>query len=768
MRLLPRSLVRCVVGVAFALAIAHAAAAQRHPWEWRTIAAIEIVGNERIPDEAVLARIGTAVGGVFDARVLSADLRTLSGADGYFDDARIDGYLHEDRLILRFIVREPPLVSTVRIRGAHRQRERDARDTLAIALPRPVSAARADARTHALAEWYREQGHAHVQVGWHRDGDVLVVTIDEGPLTHVSAVRLLGTVVLPERDVTARLTCRRGEPYRDDDVVEIEGEIEHEYMRRGFLDARADLVDVDWSTDYRKATITVEVDAGVRYRVRSVAFEGTERFTDVELHAQIEMRAGEPFDGDAFARDAEAVRGHYRHHAMIDVRLVGGRPALRYALDEPTVDVVYRIVEGSPMRLGLIRIEGNVTTRDRVILREFDVGPGQWIDQRAIERSLRRLRDRGYFATISSEWVATDDPESRDLLVRVEEHKTGRLRFAIATDLDQGATAAIRFDKRNFDLFGPYFTGGGQRLQAELAPGTEFNAFRVRFTEPSLVGTPWSLTVGGLRRAQRYDTYRTAGTGGDVAIGRRLDRDLGWDDRLDVALAFGLDSTDFEDRDRPDDVTVPVDPWRVEQVIRTRRLTPSVRYRGGWTVVDGVRGLGAQAAVDYGTGTHRYLRWTARVDATIRLAGDDATDLHTLRLEAATGWYDRIGGTDVIPLADRFFIGGSRTLRGLDYQGVGPRGYDGRIAGGEAMWSATAEWQFPILREALRGVLFTDAGSLGDRPFDDDFRRTRITAGVGIRSRLFGVPIGIDFGVPVLRQRDDDRRLVSLVGEIRF
>lgn len=768
MHSLPRLLVRCVVGVAIAVALARASAAQRHPWEWRTIAAIEIVGNERIPDEAVLARIGTAVGEAFDARVLSADLRALCSADGWFADARVDGFLDGDRLTLRFIVREPPLVTTVRLRGIREQREDDVRAALAIDPPRPVSDARADARTRDLADWYREKGHAHVQIAWHRDAGTLVVTIDEGPLTRVDTVRLLGTVVLPAREVTAALSCRRGEPYRAADVDAVEGEIEFEYARRGFLDARARLVDVDWSTDYRDATIIVEVDAGERYHVRSISFAGAERFTDAELRARTDLRPGDPYDRDALVHDARAVLDHYRHHAWIDVRLAGGMPDIVHSLDDTTVAVVYRVVEGVPVRLRRIRIEGNVTTRDRVILREFDATPGEWIDQRAIDRALRRLRDRGYFASIGAEWVDTDEPDRRDLVVRVEEHKTGKLNFAIATDLDQGATAALRFDKRNFDLFGPNFTGGGQRLQAEVAPGTEFNAFRVRFTEPSLLGTPWSVTIGGRRRAQRYDTYRTAGTAGDIAIGRRLDRDLGWDDRLDVGLAFGIGSTDFEDRDRTDDVTVPIDPWRVEQVIRTRRLTPTVRYRGGWDVVDGVRGLGLAAGLDYGTGSLHYLRWTARVDATIRLAGEDPTDLQTLRLEASTGWYDRIGGTDVIPLSERFFVGGSRTLRGLDYQGVGPRGYDGRIAGGEAMWAATAEWQFPILRDDLRGVLFTDAGSLGNHPFDDEFNRTRITAGFGIRVRLFDVPIGIDVGFPILRQRDDDRRLLGLVGEIRF
>ena len=81
--------------------------------------------------------------------------------------------------------------------------------------------------------------------------------------------------------------------------------------------------------------------------------------------------------------------------------------------------------------------------------------------------------------------------------------------------------------------------------------------------------------------------------------------------------------------------------------------------------------------------------------------------------------------------------------------------------GGDFMFLLGAEYNFPILEEFVRGVLFTDTGTVDT---DIDFGVYRVSIGAGLRLLvpiLGQVPIGLDFAVPVVKEDFDKERLFS-------
>ena len=121
-----------------------------------------------------------------------------------------------------------------------------------------------------------------------------------------------------------------------------------------------------------------------------------------------------------------------------------------------------------------------------------------------------------------------------------------------------------------------------------------------------------------------------------------------------------------------------------------------------------------------------------------------------MRLGLARGF----GGA--VPFSERFFAGGSTTLRGFAQNAVGPIGSDNLPTGGNAMLVVNNELRFPLVR-IVDGVVFVDIGNVFPRVPDLSLTDLRESAGVGLRVRTPWFLLRGDYGF-VLDRRPGERR----------
>jgi translocation and assembly module TamA len=127
--------------------------------------------------------------------------------------------------------------------------------------------------------------------------------------------------------------------------------------------------------------------------------------------------------------------------------------------------------------------------------------------------------------------------------------------------------------------------------------------------------------------------------------------------------------------------------------------------------------------------------------------------------------FDRAGGTVIagrakfgsiaggripeVPASNRFYAGGGGSVRGYEYQGVGPKYADQTPLGGLSLFEASLE-----VRQKLPyhfGLVgFLDAGSVG-QAVNPDFNNLSFGAGIGVRYDLGFGPLRADFAVPLHR-----------------
>ena len=181
--------------------------------------------------------------------------------------------------------------------------------------------------------------------------------------------------------------------------------------------------------------------------------------------------------------------------------------------DDGIVNVDYEVTERQPATVGQIIIVGNKTTRQNVILRQIPLYPGQILtypDLRVAEANLARLnifemdQEKGIHPTV--EVMDPDGPNPvKDILVNLNETRTGSLMFGVGVNSDAGLTGSIVLNERNFDIT-RWPTSWDDLLsgQAFRAPARSFASKRCRAstssaTRPAGASHTSSIATGACR-----------------------------------------------------------------------------------------------------------------------------------------------------------------------------------------------------------------------------------------------------------------------------
>ncbi|HET6202368.1 MAG TPA: BamA/TamA family outer membrane protein [Planctomycetota bacterium] len=776
-----------------------------------TVLEVQVEGNRTTPTKVILDLLGTRPGRALDRRELERDLREL------WTRLRIRAEVEEEAvpggLRIHLRVEEAPKLREIEFRGNRafgREKLLEAGEIVPGSPLDEISLARVRA---AVERFHREEGYLFAEVSTRidREAERAVFEVSEGPLVRVAEVRIVGNRAFPTgsflgigKSLRGAMQLRgawflfRGSEFKERVLREDLIAIRRLYRAEGYRDAVVEVRDLHFSEDRTEVTVELLVEEGPRYVVASVAIEGNRAFPREELEPLLRLKPGMPLTYEAVRGDLFALtrfygeRGYPRHPSIRDGFRID-EPEELYGEETARVALTYRIREGERTRLRAIEILGNTSTLDPVIRRELTVFPGDWVNTTELTRSIAQLDGLRYFTdeaglpATSYRYVETGESGWKDLRIEVQEGQTGNFLFGGGVSSVDGAFVSVSLLKRNADLFalpsslgsalseiveGKAFHGGGQDVQLELAPGTRLSLYRLHFHEPDLFGDHverTSLTLDLYKRLRGFGgLYGEARQGLLAAFGRNFTRQ--------TALEVGLKSEQV-------DVT-NVDPAAPKPLFEQEELGLS-GLRSAYVdfvhsrldiPVDPTEGYLVRARYEHAGGPiggdfdFRKVFLTGR--GYVRVAEDERGRARVLSGVVRLAWAEGFGETETVPYTERLFAGGPGTIRGFDFRGVGPK-FNGEPYGGEAMYLGSAEYRFPVYStavsgrleevELVRGRLFLDAGTLR-KHFRNSFEEWRAAGGVGVLIRLPiapQLPITLDFGVPLHRERTDDTQVFT-------
>jgi outer membrane protein insertion porin family len=527
--------------------------------------------------------------------------------------------------------------------------------------------------------------------------------------------------------------------FRPVDVDRLEGDAQRlrAHLRRaGYWEAAVEL-GLLFDVDARATRATFRIVPGAQRVVGRITSAGNRTFAEDEVLGWIRQREGEPFDISRTDRDRVAIENTYANRGFYEVHVTADiRPAATDSV--PIVrDLVYRVEEGPRYVVGAVRVEGNEFTESDIIRRELTLHPGEVLSRDEIDESRARLYSTGYFAAVTIQPEPESSPGAVGVVVRVVERK---MRF-VGAGVGYGTRDQLRLSGEwgHRNLWGRGKRGSVRGLLAtELFPADLVRTgVEARYVEPWLFDTRTlgSVELSYERRREFFDEgseeYDLSLVSLVVNVSRQLTRSSrGW-----VTL-----ENEWADLDAQPGVELPDD--RRPVLTRTISLTGERDRRNDY--FDPSRGflnrlIGSVSGGALG-GDNDFWRLTAeaqwfRTVAAVTFAG---------RLRV--GYERPFGESEFVPDRDRFKLGGPTTVRGYDYQEIGP---------GDLLMLGNVEARVPLFWRLSLGT-FLDAGNAWNeagevrwkdfRPFDtnDDPDRAgeadvRYALGVGLR---FATPVG--------------------------
>ena len=739
------------------------------PEQGKPIGQVLTTGTSSVTEGYVKTQLRTRVGQPYDQRIVQEDIRQLLRS-GRFDNAFATQQLVDDKVVVTFVLMERPRVRSLQFEGNKAFTDQDLMAEVDFGQGEALDPFRVNSGRTAIEQVYKSKGYNYVTVTVDeqamRDQSMVVYRVVEGPQVRVRSVRFEGNRAISSRRLARQV---RTKPHK---WVLSEGRYDLQQVQRdtdaliafcrgeGYLDARI-TPRVEFRADRRDLDLTFLIAEGPRFSVRSIQFEGNTVCDEGELFGLLKVAVGMPYRAEVVRTDVRSITDRYGTQGYIDVVVA---PSWVYAAEDTRVDLTYSITEGQQSYVGRILIRGNQVTQDRVVRRELRLYPGEPYDRPATRRAEQRLTETMLFSDVRITPLG-DEPGVRDVMVEVAEAQTTTLLFGIGVTSNSGVIGNISMENRNFNLMGPpksfselftnrAFKGAGQRLKMQFEPGTELTRGRIDFREPYLLDMPVSLGVSAYlfqRGRTEYDEQRG---GGAVSLGRRFQRGplKGWIGEL----AARVDSIDISGLDfwtsRPirKDAGASLLTTLKGSLVRDRtdsRFQPS----RGDRVVLAIEQAGAMG------GDHTFTRLSAGywLHHTVRTDVLDRKSILSIRARAAY-----IAGD--APVFERFYAGGIGSARGFTFRGISPRAgiRDDRI-GGDFMLMTGAEYSFPVYGRVLRGVVFTDMGTV-----EEDFEITtwRASAGVGLRIivQYFGpIPLSFDFALPLTKDEKDDTQTFS-------
>ena len=212
------------------------------------------------------------------------------------------------------------------------------------------------------------------------------------------------------------------------------------------------------------------------------------------------------------------------------------------AVENDSIDIEIRIVEGKQARIRNVTVEGNTVTNDKIIYRELHTKPGDLFSRDALLRSRRELVTLGYFKEESLIPEPHPNPKDGtvDIVYKVEENQTSQLQlqggYGSGMIIGQIGIQLNNFSARNIfnkKAWHPLPAGDGQKLMLNaVSNGTYYYAVSAGFTEPWLGGKrPQSLSISASHNLISNGFYYDKGdsrfyslriTGANVSLTRRL------------------------------------------------------------------------------------------------------------------------------------------------------------------------------------------------------------------------------------------------------
>ncbi|MDR2740968.1 MAG: outer membrane protein assembly factor BamA [Treponema sp.] len=403
-------------------------------------------------------------------------------------------------VVIRFVVTERPIVSRISFVGNSGLRRSELMDTITIKVNDVANQLKLRADEVALLNKYLEKGYpdAHIRSESQaaRDGSVTVTFfITEGDKISIDACYFEGNAIFSDRTLKGQLSLKtkgllNDGAFQEAKLVADRAAITQYYHDRGYIDAEVTDVVRDAHKDEKgnnNLSITFRIYEGRIYNFNGVTFEGNQIFSTEQLEDLIHSRVGDTVNARRVEADIQRVADLYYENGYIFNSIT---PEPRRDRESGNISYHIAIVERGRAHIERIVVQGNNKTKDKVILREIPLEPGDIFSKAKVLEGIRNLYNLQYFSSVAPDTPPGSADNLMDLIINVEEQLTTDVQLGItfsgSTDPDAfPISGLLKFNDRNF-------LGYGNMVGAEINANQDTQTASLTYTQRWIFGLPLS------------------------------------------------------------------------------------------------------------------------------------------------------------------------------------------------------------------------------------------------------------------------------------
>ena len=621
-----------------------------------------------------------------------------------------------------------------------------------------LSPARADDLAFFLEVFYRKHGYAKVNVHYVIESqNRLRLDITEGPLMTLGKVifdgniqeptdKLFEYVVGPTRERYSKL--QKNLPFVAADMEEGAKLVHRLYVAEGFLDSAVDPPRYVFHDQTNQVDVVIPIHEGRQYFFGITSFAGRTIYDSETLRGQISDLLQQPYTDARVADIPRRIEAYYKARGYYDVKVDATAAPDDAVNGRVPVQVV--ISAGAVYHFDSVTVNGLDRLRPSYVIKRFSRLEGKTYSPDVLDERFRTLMKTGLFNLLQIKPVPVDGHLLR-LDISAEEAKSKEFGLSIGYGTYEGGIVGVQF--RDRDLF-----GYGRPLTTSIEVSQRGYKGEILYEDPFFFDTDFAFKARLAAIRFDFDGYSKFDLGGRLELTRKITK---YDE---AGLIFSVRHVKIISADiKP--VFLGDQNYFVNTLGFTNTLdmreSPFVTPRG--FLINNTLDLASSAFgsdIQFIRGTIRtgyYLPFGPKALTPGVVEDKPGTPLQRWFQQSWVGFGARAGiihsltvsgpgEATAIPIDERFFNGGSDTVRSFGERDLGPHDHRGHPLGGEFFTVFNVEYTFPIFGE-LQGAVFTDAGNLlptSEEPGLDDMR---YAIGAGLRYKLPVGPIRLDYGV---------------------
>ncbi len=512
------------------------------------------------------------------------------------------------------------------------------------------------------------------------------------------------------------------------------------YQKEGYLNFKFLEPDVK-VTKKQRVYVTIFVEEGSPIKVSQVSFtvdslytlnESLSRRGHQNIALQSQLLASKTFRDQSLINDQVLLVEQFGNigypYAKVDYNLLVDTLTNTTTLD-------WTITKGPLAHFGSTIIEGNDKVPDKSIYRQLAYKPGDVWSKKKIDQTQKQIYNQGMYRVASLKSVMSNTSLDTVLVkIQIKEAPRWTTRFGVG----YGKEDRFRVFSE-LQLLGVITHTGRLNFYAKHSYLEPYNVY-LKFSQPSVFFPINTFSIYPYLQNQNEPGYSITNTGVNLSMQQNFSK------QLNTSLSYV-----YEDVKQDTTNLSQIDITEYDQGLYSKSgLLLSGSFNNSNPILDPVQGYVASINLKtnglYGATDMPFYRILAEYKKYYGIRNG-----LILALKAKGGGINRTDDNPYIPSEERFYAGGSQSVRGWSRSELGPHDEYGKPSGGNSLLEGSAEFRLTV-KKLITFALFGDGGNVWQQSFYYQLNDLHYSVGVGVRIKTPIGPAGIDFARPVFEE----------------